>query len=145
MSPRRGVVAARAVDRARLPRTLDPGRIAVPGFRHWFRYPLRAEDFRPVRAAAGDPRSRLLGYYAAKPLYGRTDAKTGRVDRDAGLDGGVVALFVPSPARSWRRARLLRTRIPRTEVVRADGRRNWPAIRRAAERAIRRMAAGGVA
>ena len=121
----------------RLPDALDPARIAVPGFRHWFRYPLRADDFRAVRADARDPRSRLLGYYAAKPLYGKLDAR-GRVDRSGGLDGGIIALFVPSPARSWRRARLVRARIPRREVVRSDGRRNWTAIRRAAERAIRK-------
>ena len=121
----------------RLPGALDPERIDVPGFHYWFRYPLHAGDFHAVRADARDPRSRLLGYYAAKPLYGRRDAR-GQVDRSGGFDGGVVALFVPSPARSWRRARLLRTRIPRRDMARADGRRNWPAIRRAAERAIRR-------
>ena len=41
----------------------------------------------------------LLGYYAGKPLYGKLDAR-GHVDRSAGFNGDVVAVFVPSPARS---------------------------------------------
>jgi hypothetical protein len=120
-----------------LPAALDPDdlRGALPGFAHWFRYHLHANDFCALRAD-GD-RGRLLGYYAAKPLYGRLDAQ-GRVDRSAGFNGEVVAVFVPSPARSWRHARLVRTRMPRERVRRADGRRDWPAIRRAAEAAIRR-------
>lgn len=120
-----------------LPRSLDPAdlRRALPGFAHWFRYPLHAHDFHPLRAG-DDVRTRLLGYYAAKPLYGKLCAHD-RVDRSAGFNGEVVAVFVPSPARSWRRARLLRTRMPRQRVRRADGSRNWPAIRCAAEAAIR--------
>ena len=81
--------------------------------------------------------ARLLGYYAAKPLYGKLDAR-GRIDRSAGFDGGIIALFVPSPARSWKRARLVHARMPRDRIIGADGRRNWPAIRRTAEAAIRR-------
>lgn len=120
-----------------LPRTLDPDdlRGALPGFAHWFRYRLHAGDFRALRAD-GD-RGRLLGYYAAKPLYGRVDAR-GHVDRSAGFNGRIVAVFVPSPARSWRHARLVRARTPRDRVRRPDGSRDWPAIRRAAEAAIRR-------
>ena|SRR5690606_32431925 len=121
-----------------LPRSLDPAdlRREVPGFAHWFRYPLHADDFHPLRADDDVP-ARLLGYYAAKPLYGRLDAHD-RVDRSAGFNGELVAVFVPSPARSWRHARLIRTRMPRRSVRRADGTRNWPMIRRAAEAAIRR-------
>lgn len=121
-----------------LRRSLDPENLReeVPGFAHWFRYPLHAHDFHPLRAG-DDAHASLLGYYAAKPLYGKLDAH-GRVDRSAGLNGEVVAVFVPSPARSWRHARLVRARMPRRRVRRADGTRNWPAIRRAAEAAIRR-------
>lgn len=121
-----------------LPRSLDPAdlRHSLPGFARWFRYPLHADDFHPLRAS-DDAGARLLGYYAAKPLYGKIDAR-GRVDRSAGFNGEVVAVFLPSPARSWRRARLISTRMPRHRVRRADGTRNWPAIRRAAEVAIRR-------
>ncbi len=120
-----------------LPRSLDPDALpgALPGFAHWFRYRLHGRDFRALRAD-GD-RGRLLGYYAAKPLYGRVDAR-GRVDRSAGFSGEIVAVFVPSPARSWRRAKLVCARMPRDGVRRADGRRDWPAIRRAAAAMIRR-------
>jgi hypothetical protein len=119
---------------AGLPRSLDPAALAdaLPRFRHYFRYPLHERDFHALRAEAD---ARLLGYYAAKPLYARLDAH-GRVDRDAGFDGELMAVFVPSPARSWKRARLVRARVPRRQVQRADGRRDWPAIRGAAERAI---------
>jgi hypothetical protein len=120
-----------------LPPSLDIAALdAVPGFRHWFRYRLHDGDFHPLRTDAGAD-ARLLGYYAAKPRYGRLDAR-GRVDRGAGFDGGIVALFVPSPARSWKRARLVHARMPRDRIIGTDGRRNWPAIRRAAETAIRR-------
>ena len=120
-----------------LPPSLDiAGLDAVPGFRHWFRYRLHDHDFHPLRAHAGAD-ARLLGYYTAKPLYGKLDAR-GRIDRSAGFDGGIIALFVPSPVRSWKRARLLRARMPRDRIIGADGRRDWPAIRRAAETAIRR-------
>lgn len=117
-----------------LPRALDPAALAatLPRFRHYFRYPLPARDFHALR---DDTDARLLGYYAAKPLYGHLDTH-GRVDRSAGFNGEVMAVFVPSPARSWKRARLVHARMPRQQVQRADGRRNWPAIRRAAERAI---------
>ena len=117
-----------------LPRALDPATLAstLPQFRHYFRYPLHAADFRELRVDA-----RLLGYYAAKPLYGKLDAH-GRVDRGSGFNGDVMAVFVPSPARSLKRARLVRARMPRAHVRRADGRRDWAAIRRVAERAILR-------
>jgi len=120
-----------------LPASLDPAALrAMPGIAHWFRYPLHARDFRPLRAS-DDAHAKLLGYYAAKPLYGRLDAR-GRVDRGAGFNGEVAALFVPSPARSWKRVRIAHARMPRDRVQRSDGRRNWPAIRQAAERALRR-------
>ncbi|MGN6512813.1 MAG: hypothetical protein ACTHKZ_04470 [Lysobacteraceae bacterium] len=120
-------------ERVELPRSLDPDDLArVPGVRHWFRYPLHSGDFHALRDGP-----RLLGYYAAKPLHGRVDAR-GRVDRSAGFDGRIAALFVPSPARSWRRARVLFARAPRDRLRRADGKRNWPLIRATVERALRR-------
>lgn len=120
-----------------LPQTLDPDELrgVLPGFAHWFRYPLHRQDFHPL--LADDDVARLLGYYAAKPLYGHLDAR-GRLDRSKGFNGGIVAVFVPSPARSWRHARLIRARMPVGRVGLADGRRNWPAIRSAAEASIRR-------
>ena len=114
-----------------LPRSLDLEQLAgVDGFRHYFRYPLHGEDFRPLRQHA-----RLRGYYAAKPLYGKL-TRRGRVDRGAGFNGEVAAVFVPSPARSLRHAHLVLGRMDPGQVQRHDGRRNWPAIREAAERAI---------
>jgi hypothetical protein len=91
-----------------LPRSLDPHalRSVLPGFAHWFRYPLRANDFHPLRASDAG-RVRLLGYYAAKPLYGTVDSQ-GRVETSAGLNGDLIAVFAPSPACSWRHARLIR-------------------------------------
>ena len=98
----------------------------------YFRYPLRRGDFWPVRA-----QGRLCGYATAKPLYRRLTPQ-GRVDRSSGYDGRVAILFIPSPARSTRRATLLFTHLPSVETVGHDGRRNWPALRAAAERAVHR-------
>ena len=111
-----------------LPRSLDPAALtaALPRFRQYFRYPLHARDFHALRDEAD---GQLLGYYAAKPLFGTLNAQ-GRVDRSAGFNGEVMAVFVPSPARSWKRARLVQGRMPCNRVQRADGRRDWPAIRR---------------
>lgn len=119
-----------------LPASLDPHDLPVQlaGFSHWFRYPLHAHDFHPLRDATS---SALRGYYTAKPLYGKLDAH-GRIDRNAGFDGRVAGVFVPSPARSWRQAGLFFAEMPKGEVARADGTRNWPAINAAAERALRK-------
>ena len=119
-----------------LPGSLDPHDLPaqLANFAHWFRYPLHAHDFHPLR----DVDSRTLrGYYTAKPLYGKLDPR-GRVDRGSGFDGRIAGVFVPSPARSWRQARLFFAEMPKAEVARADGKRNWPAINAAAERALRR-------
>ena len=120
---------------AALPPSLDPADLpgAVPDFRHWFRYPLQRKDFHALRDAHA---ARLLGYYSAKPLYARLDAR-GRVDRSAGFDGRIAGVFVPSPARSWAQAELFFAEMPAGDVARADGRRDWPAINAAAERALR--------
>ena len=117
-----------------LPPSLDPADLprTLPGFRHWFRYPLHRKDFHPLRDTAT---SRLRGYYSAKPLYGKLDAR-GRVDRSAGFSGRIAGVFVPSPARSWAQAQLFFAQMPKREVARDDGRRNWPAINAAAERAL---------
>ena len=119
---------------ATLPPSLDPADLPhhLPQFRHWFRYPLHRHDFQPLRAVQDE---RLLGYYTAKPLYGRLDA-AGRVDKSAGFNGQIAGVFVPSPARSWRQAGLFFTTMPQDQVARPGGKRNWPAIHAAAERAL---------
>ena len=119
---------------AALPPSLDPADLPrdLPQFRHWFRYPLQRRDFQPLRAVREE---RLLGYYTAKPLYGRLDA-AGRVDKSAGFNGEIAGVFVPSPAHSWRQAELFFTNMPKGEVARPNGQRNWPAIRAAAEQAL---------
>lgn len=105
-------------------------------FAHYFRYPLHHRDFMPLRIDR-----RLRGYFAAKPLYGRLTA-SGRVDRSAGFNGEIAVIFIPSPARSSRHARLLKTHMPPSRVTRDDGRRNWPAIRAAAQHAVTEMLTG---
>ena len=110
----------------------------------YFRYPLHERDFREVRQ-----QDRLLGRFAAKPVLGRFAAKPlyggltlqGRVDRSAGLNGEVAVLFLPARAKSPLSAKILLTRVPHSLVTLPNGRRNWPAIRAAAERAIRREVA----
>ena len=120
-----------------LPNSLDPRDLPsrLADFSHWFRYPLHARDFHPLRDAQSHA---LRGYYSAKPLYGKLDGR-GRVDRGSGFDGRIAGVFVPSPARSWRQAELFFADMPKAEVARADGKRNWPAIHAAAERELRRM------
>lgn len=119
-----------------LPNSLDPRALPaqLSGFAHWFRYPLHARDFHPLRDAKSNA---LRGYYTAKPLYAKLDAR-GRVDSGSGFDGRIAGVFVPSPARSWRQAELFFAEMPKEKVSNADGRRDWPAINAAAERALRR-------
>ncbi len=111
----------------------------MPEIAFYFRYPLHSADFREVR-----DEGRLLGRYAAKPLYGRLTPE-GTVDRSAGYNGQVAVVFLPARVRSLSSARLLLTRMPKSRVTFPSGRRNWPAIRAAAERAVRRALARGAA
>lgn len=92
-------------------------------------------DFRELREGG-----RLLGRIAAKPLYGRL-TEEGKVDRSAGFNGEVAIIFIPARSRRPEAARMLFTRMSSGRVRRADGRRNWPAIYEAAERAVRRSLA----
>lgn len=98
---------------------------------YYFRYPLHRHDFHELNVTG-----RLRGHYAAKPLYGRL-TPAGQVDRSAGYNGDVAALFLPLDAGDAQTARLILTHIPPGRVVLASGERNWPAIRAAAEQGIR--------
>jgi hypothetical protein len=102
-----------------------------PKIGFYFRYPLHASDFRELR-----DHGRLLGYFAAKPLYERLTVE-GKVDRSGGFSGRIAVIVIPSPARSIHRARLVFAVMDPEDVTLADGRRNWPAIRSAAEYAAR--------
>lgn len=86
-----------------LPAHLDPADIPRlrPDLRAWFRYPLHRRDFHAL-----DRDARLLGHYAAKPLYARLDAH-GRVDRASGFDGRIAGLFLPATTEDWPALELL--------------------------------------
>jgi hypothetical protein len=116
-----------------MPRMLDLAELRErPEIGFYFRYPLKPEDFREIRCEG-----RLLGRYAAKPLYGRLTPE-GKVDRSGGYNGQVAVLLLPPRARSARAAQILFTRVPKKQVTLANGRRNWTVIRAAAEQAVRR-------
>jgi hypothetical protein len=97
-------------------------------FRHYFRYKLHEKDFRP----AMDGQGRTLGHFYAKPLYGRLDDR-GRVDKSAGFNGEIAIAFA-EPEEG--RLTLLFARLPKEDIVRPDGRKNWPVIREVARRRI---------
>jgi hypothetical protein len=107
----------------------------VPRVPYYFRYRLHRHHFHELRV-----QDRLRGHYTAKPLYGRLTPK-GRVDRSAGYNGDVAALFVPIEAQMVQDASLILTHIDPQCVTLATGRRNWPVIREAAEHSIREMLA----
>ncbi len=101
-----------------------------PEIAYYFRYPLYHSDFHELRQDR-----RLLGYVAAKPLYGKLTPE-GRVDKSGGFNGQIAVVFIQSPARSARRASLLLTEIPPDRITTAQGKRNWPVIRAAADQAV---------
>ncbi len=100
----------------------------------YFRYPLYHSEFRELHDEAT---GRLLGRFAAKPLYGRL-TKEGKVDRSGGFNGQIAVLFLPARSRTAEAAQLFLARMPKERVTLPNGRRNWPAIRNAAEQAVRR-------
>ena len=108
----------------------------IPRVSYYFRYPLHRHDFRDL-----DVEGSLRGHYAAKPLYGCLTPK-GEVDRSAGYNGDIAALFVPIEARTVKDASLILIHIAPARVALPSGRRNWPAIRGAAEHGIRNMLSG---
>jgi hypothetical protein len=103
---------------------------SVPGFAHYFRYPLHKTDFQDLRRDG-----RLLGRFASKGLYGKLD-QHGKVDQSAGLDGQVATIFVPARARTARSASVLLSRTKKESLVHPDGRKNWRNIYRAGRLAV---------
>lgn len=110
---------------------LDLGELRrMPRIAYYFRYPLHHKDFRELRSG-----NSLRGHYTAKPLYGRLTPQ-GRVDRSAGFNGDVAALFISIEARTVRDAQLVLAHLDPDRITLPNGRRNWPAIREAAEQCI---------
>jgi len=103
-----------------------------PRVAFYFRYPLYHNAFQPVKK-----NKRVAGYFAAKPLYGKLTS-AGKVDRASGFSGKIAIIFIPSPARSLKQAKLLFARMAKSQVTLPNGKRNWPALRQAAERAVRK-------
>lgn len=99
----------------------------IPRISYYFRYPLHHGNFHELRLD-----DRLCGHYTAKPLYGRLTAE-GKVDRSAGYNGDVAALFIPTEAQSVQAAQLVLTHMEPQRITLPNGRRNWPAIREAAQ------------
>jgi len=97
--------------------------------RYYFRYRLHGKDFKEVKRDG-----KVLGHYAAKPLYGRF-MPDGRVDRSAGYNGKVAVLFISSVKDSL--PEVIITEIPKDNVLLESGKRNWGAIRKAAEEAVK--------
>src|SRR5574340_94954 len=108
----------------------------VPRVPYYFRYRLHRHDFHDLLV-----QDRLRGHYTAKPLYGRL-TPDGRVDRSAGYNGDVAALFVPIEAQTVHDESQILTHIDPRRGRLATGRRNSPAIREAAEHGIREMLVG---
>ena len=105
----------------------------IPRVSYYFRYPLRPDDFHELEIEY-----KLRGHYASKPLYSRLKA-TREVDRSAGYNGDIAALFLPLAAGTAAEAIVAITHISPSEVIKADGHRNWPAIRKAAEVRLREI------
>lgn len=126
-------------DRAVMVDDLDLGELRrLPRISYYFRYPLHRHDFRELKTEG-----RLRGHYAAKPLYGSL-LPSGHVNRSAGYNGDIVALFIPIEAQTVHAACLIFAHIAPERIVLTSSRRNWPAIREAAERSICMMLDGGI-
>lgn len=103
----------------------------APRISYYFRYPLHRHDFHELKT-----RNQLRGHYTAKPLYGSL-MPSGHVDRSAGYNGDIVALFIPIEARTVDDACLVLAHVAPELIALANGRRNWTVIRKAAEHGIR--------
>ncbi|HEU4838233.1 MAG TPA: hypothetical protein VFS88_02360, partial [Micavibrio sp.] len=109
----------------------------IPRIGYYFRYDLHRGNFYEIKI-----KDRLYGHYTAKPLYGRLTPE-GRVDKSAGFDGDVAALFIPLEAHAQQDARLFVTHTDPAKLVLANGKKNWKAINKVAESFIKRKIAKG--
>ncbi len=107
-----------------------------PDIAYYFRYPLHHKDFHEIRE-----NGRLLGRFAAKPLYGRL-TPGGKVDRSAGYNGQVAVIYIPARSRSARSAQLILTETAPETITLPNGQRNWATINQAAEKAVREFPEG---
>ena len=108
----------------------------IPRFSFYFRYPLHRNNFYDLEI-----KNRLRGHYTAKPLYGRLTAE-GRVDKSAGFNGDIAALFVPLDAETVQEAELFITHTDPIKIVTSEGTKNWKAINAIAEQSIKKRIAG---
>lgn len=104
----------------------------TPRIGYYFRYPLYRKDFREIRK-----HDRICGHYAAKPLYGRL-TKDGHVDKSAGFNGDVAALFIPMDATRPDQAELFLAHTDPKRLILSNGRKNREVIYEVAEQRIKR-------
>ena len=103
----------------------------IPRVSYYFLYLLHTKDFRDLEICG-----KLRGHYTAKPLYGRM-TKDGYVDKTAGFNGDIAALFIPIEAKALEEAELLITHMEVNHITLPAGRKNWPLIHSVAEKAIK--------
>ena len=97
---------------------------------YYFRYPLHRSDFHELTL-----KGKLRGHYTAKPLYGRLTSE-GRVDKSAGFNGDIAALFISLDAAHVQDVQLYITYTDPEEIQTKDGKKDWEVINRAAQQVI---------
>ncbi len=98
---------------------------------YYFRYPLHRSDFHELTLDGN-----LRGHYTAKPLYGRLTSE-GRVDKSAGFNGDIAALFVSLEAVSAHDVKTYITHTDPEKIQTSNGKKDWDVINTAAERCIK--------
>lgn len=89
---------------------------------YYFRYSLHRNDFHDLTI-----RGYIYGHYTAKPLYGRLTPE-GRVDRSAGFNGDIAAIFIPLEAKTPADAALFLLHTTPEDIQLPTGKRNWKKI-----------------
>lgn len=104
----------------------------IPQIGYYFRYELHRHDFNELMY-----KDRLLGHYAAKPLYGKL-TQDGCVDTSSSFNGDVAALFVPLTAKTEKDVQLFITHTDPETLTLANGKKDWKAVNDAAKSYIKR-------